>query len=176
MYSRRPKARAQWHDRDIVDSASIMPTRLLKTRAELAPLILRLMLGLVFLPHGLQKVFGWFGGAGYFATMNTFEAGMHIPAAFAFLAIAAEFLGAVGLIAGFLSRVAAFGLFVEMTVAIVKVHRANGFFMNWSGHQKGEGIEYHLLVLGMSAAIMVMGSGAFSADGILYRRATYWGP
>ena len=49
-----------------------------------------------------------------------------------------------------------------MVVAIVKVHAANGLFMNWSGQQKGEGFEYHLLVLAMTAAIMIAGSGAWS--------------
>jgi putative oxidoreductase len=150
-------------------------TRILKTNSDLTPALLRLVLGIVFLPHGLQKVFGWFGGSGYSATMSTFENGMHIPAVFAFLAIAAEFLGAIGLIAGFLTRIAALGLIIEMLVAIFKVHRNNGFFMNWSGKQAGEGYEYHLLVIVVGVAIMILGAGAFSVDGMLYRRKVYWG-
>src|SRR5713226_2186867 len=126
---------------------------ILKTNSDLAPALLRLVLGVVFLPHGLQKVFGWFGGGGFFATMSMFEKGMHIPAVFAFLAIASEFLGAIGLITGFLSRIAAFGLIVEMLVAIFKVHRSNGFFMNWTGQQAGEGYEYHLLAIAIAVAI-----------------------
>jgi putative oxidoreductase len=150
-----------------------MPLRLIKTNSDPAATVLRLMLGIVFLPHGAQKMLGMFGGSGFSATMNTFETGMHIPSVFAFLAIAAEFFGAIGLILGFLSRVAAFGIFVNMAVAIYKVHIHNGFFMNWTGKQAGEGFEYHLLVLGMAVAIMIMGAGAFSVDGILYRRSSY---
>lgn len=107
---------------------------------------------------------GLFGGDGFSATTGMFENRMHIPAVFAFLAIAAEFFGGLGSISGFLSRIAAFGIFVNMLVAIVKVHFANGFFMNWNGNQKGEGIEYHVLVIGMTLAIMILGGGAFSID------------
>jgi putative oxidoreductase len=131
------------------------------------------MLGVVFFPHGAQKMLGAFGGGGFFATMRTFETGMHIPAVFAFLAIAAEFFGSIGLIVGFLSRIAAFGIFVEMTVAILKVHIHNGFFMNWTGMQPGEGIEFHLLVLAIAAAVMIKGSGALSVDEFLNRQSAY---
>ena len=103
--------------------------------------ILRLVLGVVFFFHGSQKVLGWFGGYGFSGTMNFFTHNMGIPAAFAFLAIAAEFLGSLGLILGLLARVAASGIIVNMVMAILMVHRANGIFMNWSGNQKGEG--YH---------------------------------
>jgi len=56
-----------------------------------------------------------------------------------------------------------------MIVAIVSVHMANGFFMNWTGQQKGEGFEYHLLVLAMTSAILLHGSGAWSLDRVLAR-------
>ncbi len=92
---------------------------------------------------------------------------MHIPPVFAFLAIASEFFGGLGLILGFLSRVAAFGIFVNMLVAMELVALQYGFFINWSGKQKGEGIEYHLLAIGMSLAIMLLGSGSFSVDLLL---------
>ena len=92
---------------------------------------------------------------------------MHIPAPLAFLAIAAEFFGGIGLILGFLTRVAAFGIGVNMLVAIITVHRSFGFFMNWAGTQKGEGFEYHLLVLAMVAFLMIRGAGAFSVDRFL---------
>src|SRR6266436_3984001 len=104
---------------------------LFKTDESYIPLIARLALGLAIFPHGAQKALGWFGGYGFGATMNFFTGQMHIPALFAFLAIAAEFAGAIGLITGFLSRVSAFGIAVEMLVAIILVHGANGFFMNW---------------------------------------------
>ena len=89
---------------------------------------------------------------------------MHIPAPFAFLAMAAEFFGGLGLILGFLTRIAAFGIAVNMVVAIAMVHGAFGFFMNWTGAQKGEGFEYHLLTLATTAFLMIRGAGAFSLD------------
>ena len=140
-----------------------MPTKLIHTNPQAVPTILRLALGAVFFAHGAQKVLGWWGGHGFSGTMQGFEH-MGIPAVFAFLAIAAEFLGGIGLILGLLGRVAAFGIACNMVVAIAKVHAPNGFFMNWGGGQKGEGFEFHLLVLAMAAAIMIAGSGAWSVD------------
>jgi putative oxidoreductase len=89
---------------------------------------------------------------------------MHIPAPLAFLAIMAEFLGGIGLILGLLTRVAAFGIAVNMLVAIVTVHYQFGFFANWTGTQKGEGFEFHLLVLAITAFLMIRGGGAASVD------------
>jgi putative oxidoreductase len=129
--------------------------------------VLRLVLGVVFFAHGAQKMLGWFGGYGFSGTMGFFTHQMGIPAPLAFLAIAAEFFGGLGLILGFLSRVAAFGIAINMLVAILMVHHQFGLFMNWGGDQKGEGIEYHLLVLAISLAIMLSGAGAFSVDGWL---------
>jgi len=126
--------------------------------------ILRVVLGIVFFAHGAQKMLGWFGGYGFSGTMGFFTANMHIPAPFAFLAIAAEFFGGIGLLLGLLTRVAAFGIAVNMLVAIVMVHGQFGFFANWTGAQKGEGYEMHLLVLAMCAFLMIKGAGAFSAD------------
>jgi putative oxidoreductase len=126
--------------------------------------ILRLVLGIVFFAHGAQKMLGWFGGYGYSGTMGFMTGMLHIPAPFAFLAIAAEFFGGLGLLLGLLTRVAAFGIAVNMLVAIVMVHAQFGFFANWSGTQKGEGIEFHLLVLAMTVFLMLKGAGALSVD------------
>ena len=126
--------------------------------------LLRLVLGIVFFAHGAQKMLGWFGGFGFSGTMGYFTGTMHIPAPFAVLAIAAEFFGGLGLILGLLTRIAAFGIAVNMLVAVFMVHLPNGFFANWSGTQKGEGIEFHLLVLAMTTFLMIKGAGAFSAD------------
>jgi putative oxidoreductase len=141
-----------------------MIRRLFSTDDSAATAILRLVLGLVFFAHGAQKMFGWFGGFGFSGTMGFFTGAMHIPVPLAFLAIAAEFFGGLGLILGFLTRIAAFGIAVNMLVAIATVHSAYGFFMNWNGSQKGEGFEYHLLVLAMTAFLMIRGAGAFSVD------------
>src|SRR5881398_3979970 len=104
-----------------------------------AAAILRLVLGAVFFAHGAQKMLGWFGGFGFSGTMGFFTGAMHIPAPLAFLAIAAEFFGSLGLILGFLTRIAALGIATNMAVAIATVQRAVGFFMNWKGKKKGEG-------------------------------------
>jgi putative oxidoreductase len=140
---------------------------LFQTNQSFAPLIARLALGVVMFPHGAQKMLGWFGGHGFSATMHAFTTMMHIPVVFAFLAILAEFAGSLGLITGLLSRISALGIGVNMVVAIIKVHAANGFFMNWSGHQKGEGIEYHLLAIGLALIVLLYGGGKWSLDRLI---------
>src|SRR5438034_2961363 len=127
----------------------------------------RLVLGIVFFAHGAQKTLGWFGGYGYNGTMGFFTNQMGIPAPLAFLAIAAEFLGGLGLIFGLLGRIAAFGIISNMVVAILMVHGQFGLFMNWAGSQKGEGFEYHLLAIALGLAILIKGSGAYSLDGAI---------
>jgi putative oxidoreductase len=138
--------------------------KLINTTDDPAITVLRLVLGVVFFAHGAQKTLGWFGGYGFSGTMGFFTQGMHIPAAFAFLAICAEFLGSIGLLLGLLGRIAAFGICCNMLVAIITVHWHFGLFANWFGNQKGEGIEYHLLAIAIALAIMIKGSGAFSVD------------
>ena len=141
-----------------------MLNKLFATDNSIAAAILRLVLGVVFFAHGAQKMLGWFGGFGFSGTMGFFTGTMHIPAPLAFLAIAAEFFGSLGLILGFLTRIAALGIATNMIVAIFTVHLANGFFMNWTGAQKGEGFEYHLLVLAIAAFLVIRGAGAWSID------------
>jgi putative oxidoreductase len=140
---------------------------LLKTHNSAVLTVGRLILGVVFFAHGAQKALGWFGGGGFSATMSGFE--HNFPAPLAFLAIMAEFLGGIGLLLGLLGRVAAFGITCNMLVAIATVHAKNGFFMNWGGHQKGEGFEFHLIVLALTIGIMIGGSGAWSVDQAWYR-------
>jgi putative oxidoreductase len=137
---------------------------LIHTKRDISVLILRLTLGIVFFPHGAQKALGWFGGYGLKATLANFTDKMHIPLVFALLAVAAEFLGSLALIFGFLTRLAAFGIAAVMVTAVYMIHAHNGFFMNWSGAQKGEGIEYHLLVIAIAVALMIKGGGSFSVD------------
>lgn len=138
--------------------------KILKTNEDISAFVLRLILGIVFFPHGAQKALGWFGGYGLNATLAVFTDTMHIPLIFAFLAIIAEFLGAIALIVGFFTRVAALGIAIVMVVAIYMVHGRFGFFMNWNGTQKGEGIEYHLLAIAIAIALMIKGAGSFSID------------
>jgi putative oxidoreductase len=147
-----------------------MFSKLIETSNDWTLPILRLAAGIMIFPHGLQKTFGWFGGAGFSAQMAGFERS-HIPAVFAFLAIMAEFLGGLGLLLGALTRVAAFGLAVDMTVGVYLLHWRNGFFMNWSGHQKGEGFEFHILAVAIAIVLMARGGGAASADRALAKIA-----
>jgi putative oxidoreductase len=149
-----------------------MLRRLIQTVPDHAITLVRLVLGVVFFAHGAQKALGWFGGGGFSATMSGFSGHMGIPAPLAVLAIAAEFLGGIGLILGLLTRVAAFGIAVNMCVAIAQVHARNGFFMNWQGNQGGEGIEYHVLVLAITILLMVHGAGALSVDRALSASAS----
>jgi putative oxidoreductase len=147
-----------------------MLRKLFNTTNEFSFTILRLGLGVVFFAHGCQKVLGWFGGNGLSATADMFTHHMNIPAPLAYLAIAAEFLGGLGLILGLLGRVAAFGILCNMVVAVITVHWQNGLFMNWAGTQKGEGFEYHILAIVICLVLMREGSGALSFDRMLTRR------
>src|SRR5258708_29205278 len=135
-----------------------MIRKLIATDNDRATAILRLVLGVIFFAHGAQKMLGWFGGYGFTGTMGFFTSVMHIPALFAFLAICAEFFRGLCLILGFLTRIAALGIFANMIVAVAMVHHQFGFFMNWTGAQKGEGYEYHLLALTIAWLLMVRGA------------------
>jgi putative oxidoreductase len=148
-----------------------MFNKLISTTNDVALTILRLVLGLVFVAHGAQKVFGWFGGYGYQGTMS-FMTHLGLPAALVLLVMAIELLGGLGLLFGFLTRIPAFGVMCLMVAAIFMVHLPNGFFMNWNGNQKGEGFEYHLLAIAVAAALLLRGAGPFSVDRALSHRAT----
>lgn len=147
-----------------------MLKKLLATTDDLALLVLRLVLGGVFFIHGAQKALGWFGGHGLSGTLNFFTQNMGMSMLVAVLVVAAEFLGAIGLIVGFLTRLAAAGIFAVMVGAIAMVHLKHGFFMNWSGAQGGEGFEYHLLAIAISLALVLGGGGVASLDRVLSRK------
>ena len=125
------------------------------------------MLGVIFFAHGAQKMLGGFGGYGFSGTMGFFTGVLHIPAVFAFLAVAAEFFGGLGLIFRLFTRVAALGVLCNMIVAIAMVHGRFGFWMNWTGTQKGEGFEYYFLLIATSAFLMIRGARAASVDRLL---------
>lgn len=139
---------------------------LLATDRGLAGPILRLALGIAILPHGAQKLLGWFGGKGFSATMASFTQD-DIPWILALLVIMSEFFGSLGVLVGLLTRVAAFGIGCVMAVAAVTVHAQHGFFMNWFGNKQGEGFEYHILAFGIALALVVRGGGRWSIDGAL---------
>ena len=147
---------------------SSLLSSLVATGDTFAATALRLALGIMILPHGLQKTLGWFGGYGFKGTLGYLTTQVGAPWIFAFLAILAESIGGLMLIAGLGTRVAALGVGGVMVVAAAQ-HWSNGFFMNWFGNQKGEGVEFHLLALGIVVALLILGGGKWSLDGLLAR-------
>jgi putative oxidoreductase len=141
-----------------------MKNKIFNTNNDFTGLILRLTLGLILLPHGAQKMLGLFGGYGFTGTMGFFTETMHLPWIIGFLVIFIEFIGALALITGFASRIWSVLTILLFTGIILTSHLDNGFFMNWFGNQKGEGYEYHLLIIGLSLALFVNGSGKYSID------------
>lgn len=133
-------------------------------------LVARIILGITIAAHGAQKLLGWFGGYGYDGTMTYFTDVIGLPSVFASLLILAESLGMIALIAGFMSRIISGSLILIMLGAIFTTHAQFGFFMNWFGAQAGEGIEFHLLVIALSAVIVFNGAGAYSIDAMISRR------
>ena len=133
--------------------------------------LLRVTLGLVILPHGLQKLFGWFGGYGFKGTMGYLTGTAKLPWIVAFTVVVAESFGALGLIVGLFTPVAAIGVGAVMIGAAWTAHRPNGFFMNWTGQQKGEGFEFHILAVGIALVLVIFGGGALSIDSAIFPKA-----
>lgn len=157
--------------RSLVHASTLSPLRaILHTEQDTAATVLRLTLGLVMFPHGAQKLLGWFGGPGFSEAMSGLTQGAGLPSIVALIVILAESVGAVALLAGLFSRVAALLVGTVMIGAIFVAHLPYGFFMNWFGNQAGEGFEYHLLAIGLAIAIVIRGSGSFSLDRLLSRR------
>lgn len=138
-----------------------MKKQLLNTDNNYASLILRIALGVIIIVHGLDKL-----GSGFQPFMGYFTGILNMPAPLGWLTIFIETAGCLMLIAGFATRINAFLLFGLFSGMILFVHWPGGFLMNWFGQLEAgkEGFEYHLLVLAMSAALMIKGSGAFSID------------
>jgi putative oxidoreductase len=141
-----------------------MKQKIFQTNNDWAGLILRLTIGLTLFPHGAQKMLGLFGGFGFTGTINFFTGTMHFPWLIGFSVIFIEFFGSLSLIAGFASRIWSSLVLVLMIGIVFTSHIHNGFFMNWTGNQKGEGFEYHLLMMGLCIALLINGSGKYSVD------------
>jgi len=140
--------------------------RLLSTRAGWAPLALRIPVGIVFVAHGAQKLFGAFGGYGLEGTGQFMDSlGLSPGTLMALLAGAAEFFGGLALLLGLLVRPAAAALAVTMAVAIVAVHLDKGLFMANNGY------EFALSLLAASVSLLISGAGKASVDATLARRA-----
>lgn len=136
----------------------------------LAPLMLRIPLGLIFMAHGSQKLLGLFGGSGLTGTFKTFEEKLGIPPIFTLLAIIAEFGGGFGVLTGFLTRLSAAGIAAVMMVAIYKVHWVHGFFLNGACVAgRGHGIEYAVALLGMALYLVLAGGGRWCLDRLVFK-------
>ncbi len=144
--------------------------KLIRTKDDLLPLVLRVTLGIVFFPHGAQKMLGWFGGPGFQGEIAALQTHLGIPPFLTVLVIIAEFFGALGLISGLLTRLSAFGIGVVMAVAVFIAHIQHGFYMNWFGNQQGEGFEYHILAIGIALVLMLRGGGLWSLDGFIWQK------
>ena len=148
-------------------NANDMKKNLFAAHNDWTGLIVRLTIGVILFPHGAQKALGLFGGFGFNATLDYFTGTLHLPWLISFLIVFIEFAGSVLLLAGAGSRIWAALVVVLMTGIIFTSHIHNGFFMNWFGNQKGEGYEFHLLVIGLSVAVLVNGSGKYSVDKLI---------
>jgi Predicted membrane protein len=137
---------------------------LVRTDSSTTATVARIALGATMLPHGLQKTVGWFGGYGFTNTMHWFTDSMNIPWIFGFAAIVAESLGALALLAGFATRIAALGVGAVFLTAVATIHYQFGFFMNWEGSQGGEGVEYFILGLALVTIVLIQGGGRLSVD------------
>lgn len=138
--------------------------RVLATEGDWGATVARVALGAVMLPHGAQKLLGWFGGYGFQGTMGFLTTQAGLPYPIALLVILIESIGALALVLGLAGRLMAAGVAAVMVGAIAKVHLPNGFFMNWTGAQAGEGFEYHILAIALALVVMLRGSGAASVD------------
>jgi putative oxidoreductase len=127
--------------------------------------LLRVALGGIMFPHGAQHALGWFGGYGFGGTLKWMSGTVGFPAPLAALAIVTELLAPVALVLGVGGRVAALGI-LGLMLGAASTHLPNGFFMNWFGGLPAgqEGFEYHLLVMAITLAVILRGSGAWSVD------------
>lgn len=139
----------------------------LTTENHITGLIIRLTLAVIILPHGLQLLLGWFGGNGFTSSMNFFTSTVGLPWIIAFLVIALQSAGAILILAGLAARVVALAMMILFTGMILTAHLEHGFFMNWSGTQKGEGFEFHLLVISLAFLLALNGAGKYSIDHIV---------
>lgn len=134
-------------------------------------LIARVSLGIVIFAHGAQKLVGWFGGYGFNGTMGFLTETVGLPYIIGLLVILIESFGALFLIAGFATRIAAIGIIVNFIGVVVTSHLNSSFFMNWHSEAgKGEGLEYFILLFGLAIITLIVGGGKASVDAFLLSR------
>ncbi len=136
-----------------------------RTNMDLGLLLLRLALGAIFIVHGGQKAFGWFGGGGPRQIIEGVgQMGFQPAEVWGWMVIVAEFGGGIGILLGFLTPLWALGIISTMAVAIWKVHGPNGFMLSDSGY------EYNLALMAMAACLLFAGPGRASIDYLLFGR------
>lgn len=143
-----------------------MKQAIFSTTKTFSPILLRVFLAIVLFPHGAQKLLGWFGGYGFEGTMNYFTQSQGLPWLVGFAVILIEFIGAISILLGFATRLWSIAIFF-LTIGIMVTNHSTYFFMNWFGSQPSEGMEYFLLMLGMSGSLVVSGAGSISIDTLL---------
>jgi putative oxidoreductase len=140
---------------------------LLQTDSDYVYTFLRIIAGSIVFPYGMQKLFGWFsapafGPPGIKSSLEQLKV-RKVPKFIAWLVIIGQSFGSIALISGFLGRIAAGGLFIIFTGALMD-HLPDGWALNWFGSKKGEGVEYFVLLLSLLFVIVLKGSGALSVD------------
>jgi len=136
----------------------------LRSLSPWGPFVARVVLGVIFLAHGSQKLFGWFGGGGWSATIEGFRS-MGLPMPVTAMVILIEFFGGLALVLGVCSRLAGLAITAVMLGAIVTVHAQNGFFMNWFMEpDKGHGIEMNLALIGLALSVACTGPGRLALE------------
>lgn len=146
--------------------------KILATNSEnTTALLARIALGIVVFPHGAQKLLGWFGGYGFDGTMGFLTGTAGLPSFIALLVILIEFFGSLFLIAGFATRLVATAIIGNFIGVVVTSALANGFFMNWYAEaNKGEGLEYFILLFGLAMISLVAGGGRASVDAAILKK------
>lgn len=132
-----------------------------ETLSPFAEPLVRVTAGLLLMPHGAQKLFGWFGGYGVSATGQFFASKLGLPASLALLAGVIEFFGGLALAAGLATRVVAALVFGMMAVAVLQVHLPNGYF--WTSG----GFEYPLMWGLIALSFVIRGGGRYSLDRLI---------
>tara|TARA_B100000809_G_scaffold221135_1_gene229246 strand:+ start:131 stop:568 length:438 start_codon:yes stop_codon:yes gene_type:complete len=142
----------------------VLLERLIKTESGYSPLVLRIPIGIIFMAHGAQKLFGWFGGYGLEGTGGWMESIGLVPGfIMALMAGSAEFFGGLFILLGLLTRPAAIALSFTMVVAILSVHFANGLFIS------NDGYEFGLALLAACVSLALSGAGKIAIDNVLIK-------
>ena len=148
-----------------------MKSLLLTDPNNLAAFAARMALGIVVFPHGAQKLFGWWGGYGLSGTLHYLTGGPNIPWILALLVILIESVGALMIFFGFCTRFAAFATLCNFIGVMFHSHAKNGFFMNWlHSTDRGEGMEFFFLLMGLAIVLIITGGGKWSVDAAITRK------